>query len=186
MLVFSGGVTRPTHPFQSEAQSYLNLALSNNLIPSRLRFHTYTEDFALDSFQNLLFSIMRFHEVALASGMGGGGVGTASIGKGSTMGMVIPNRDANGKPRRNTWPEKITVVGFEMKRARFVELHRAALRWPKERFEYIGVDLADEENREQAAEGEVSRSVCSGILTRTEANQPHPALFHPLSIQRTR
>jgi hypothetical protein len=148
MLIFSGAVTRPTHPFQSEAQSYLQLALSNNLIPPHLQRRAFTEDYALDSFQNLFFSIMRFHEIALAA---------PTSANADTNTAVVGIRNANRETRRNTWPEKITVVGFEMKRARFVELHRAALRWPKERFEYIGVDLADAEKREQAAEGEVSR-----------------------------
>ena len=152
MLLFSGAVTRLTHPFQSEAQSYLQLALSNNLIPPHLQGRAFTEDYALDSFQNLFFSIMRFHEIALAAQTSANtDTNTAAVGIG----------DVNRETRRNTWPEKITVVGFEMKRARFVELHRAALRWPKERFEYIGVDLADTEKREQAAQGEVSRG---GVL----------------------
>lgn len=69
---------------------------------------------------------MRYHELAIAAG------------------------------KSPSWPEKITIVGFEMKRRRFVELHRAALRWPQDRFHYIGVDLADREKSEQAAQGEVS------------------------------
>jgi hypothetical protein len=155
MLLFSGAVTRLTHPFQSEAQSYLHLALSNNLIPPHLQGRAFTEDYALDSFQNLFFSIMRFHEIALAAQTPANtDVNTAVVG--------IGNGNGNGRTRRNAWPEKITVVGFEMKRARFVELHRAALRWPEERFEYIGVDLADTEKREQAAEGEVSRGAVFG------------------------
>lgn len=63
-----------------------------------------TEDHALDSYQNLLFSIARFHEYT------------------------------------GRYPTKITIVGYEFKRARFTDLHRAALRWPIEQFQYIGVD----------------------------------------------
>ncbi|KAG8775270.1 hypothetical protein FRC12_001585 [Ceratobasidium sp. 428] len=64
LLVFSGGQTRkPTH--LTEAQSYLSLALASNLLPSSPTTsftRATTEDYALDSFQNLLFSIARFKE----------------------------------------------------------------------------------------------------------------------------
>jgi hypothetical protein len=77
-----------------------------------------TEDHALDSFQNFLFSIARFHEYT------------------------------------GRYPEKITVVGYEMKRRRFTDLHRAALRWPLDKFDYIGVDPEGEEGI-LAQQGEV-------------------------------
>lgn len=51
------------------------------------------------------------------------------------------------------FPEKITVVGYEMKRSRFVNLHRAAIRWPLNKFQYIGID--PEEDMANASEGEV-------------------------------
>jgi hypothetical protein len=35
------------------------------------------------------------------------------------------------------YPRSITVVGFELKRQRFQELHRVALRFPPERFYYV-------------------------------------------------
>ncbi|KAB5595988.1 Cytoplasm protein [Ceratobasidium theobromae] len=65
LLVFSGGQTRkPTH--LTEAQSYLSLALSTGLLPLSASSGPFeratTEDFALDSFQNLLFSVARFRE----------------------------------------------------------------------------------------------------------------------------
>lgn len=52
-------------------------------------------------------------------------------------------------------PSKITVVGYEMKRQRFVSLHRKALRWPEDRFTYVGVGL-DPKDDPEAWEGEVS------------------------------
>jgi hypothetical protein len=102
----------------TEAESYLRLALLSNLLqtlsndppshqthPAVLPFQRATsENHALDSFQNLLFSIARFHEYT------------------------------------GRWPEHITVVGYEMKRRRFEELHREALRWPASRFTYVGID----------------------------------------------
>jgi hypothetical protein len=122
VLIFSGGVTRPSSPSQSEAQSYLRLALDSGLLMNRTHI-AFAEDYALDSFQNLLFSVARFHEVV--SG-----------------------------PYR--WPEKITVVGFEMKRRRFEELHRKAIRWPSSKFRYVGVDVVDEAARAEGWKGEVS------------------------------
>ena len=95
----------------TEAQSYLNLANSADVFRSPVPFlRVTTEDHALDSFQNLLFSIARFHEYT------------------------------------GHYPTKITVVGYEFKRPRFIELHRAALRWPVQRFHYIGVDPQDPHN----------------------------------------
>ncbi|KAG6812541.1 hypothetical protein H0H92_002310 [Tricholoma furcatifolium] len=103
--IFRGGQTRAAST-ATEAESYMRLALAADV------FHTgsapflraTTEDHALDSYQNLLFSIARFHEYS------------------------------------GRYPTKITVVGYEFKRARFTELHRAALRWPLANFHYIGVD----------------------------------------------
>ncbi|THH26675.1 hypothetical protein EUX98_g7517 [Antrodiella citrinella] len=105
LVVFSGGQTRQNST-TTEAESYLRLASQTGTFgaqPGLFRRAT-TEDHALDSFQNLLFSIARFHEYT------------------------------------GSYPELITVVGYEMKRRRFTELHRAALRWPAERFHYIGID----------------------------------------------
>ena len=38
------------------------------------------------------------------------------------------------------YPEQISVVSFGFKQRRFVELHRAALRFPRDRFVYVGID----------------------------------------------
>lgn len=85
-----------------------------------------TENYALDSYQNILFSLARFHEVT------------------------------------GRYPVQVTVVGYEMKRRRFDELHRAALRFPTTHFEYIGIKPpTSEEESESASIGEVS------ILLRT-------------------
>ena len=59
------------------------------------------EEFALDSFDNLLFSICRFQQVT------------------------------------GRYPEKIIVTGFPFKEHRFVNLHREAIGFPRDRFEYI-------------------------------------------------
>jgi hypothetical protein len=79
-----------------EALSYLSLANALSLLPSQLPVNgdgstksqlplgrrATTEEFALDSYENLLFAIARFKEVT------------------------------------GRWPERVTVVGYGMKRRR--------------------------------------------------------------------
>ena len=97
-----------------------------------------TEDHALDSFQNLLFALARFHEYT------------------------------------GRWPARVTVVGYEMKRRRFEELHRAALRWPAERFVYVGIDAEDGADAATAKQGEVRRDVVHPLFS--------PSLLPPLFL----
>jgi len=108
LLVFSGGETRAVSGPQTEAQAYYHVADAMNLWQaddgSSVRARTTTEEFATDSFENLLFSIARFREVT------------------------------------GEYPRKITVVSFSFKRRRFETLHAHALRWPADRFAYVGVD----------------------------------------------
>ncbi|WVW78758.1 hypothetical protein I302_100719 [Kwoniella bestiolae CBS 10118] len=78
LLIFSGGATRlPPSPPLPEAISYHNLAHALDLLPSTpispsdgeskaplsLNLRAATEEYALDSYENLLFSIARFKEV---------------------------------------------------------------------------------------------------------------------------
>ncbi|KAF7984264.1 hypothetical protein HWV62_16108 [Athelia sp. TMB] len=132
LLIFSGGQTRAGST-TTEAESYLRLATSSGLLPPSpsTHFRATTEDHALDSYQNLLFSIARFHEVT-------------------------------GK-----WPTHITVVGYEMKRRRFEELHREALRWPTSRFDYVGIDAEKDGKAAQAGEVKVSIAPWQMVLSRT-------------------
>ncbi|KAF8513466.1 hypothetical protein JB92DRAFT_2721381, partial [Gautieria morchelliformis] len=90
----------------SEGELYPCLAIKSNVFHTGfLTFkHATSEEHALDSYQNLLFSIARFHEVT------------------------------------GSYPENITIIGFEMKRRCFEQLHICALRWPKDRFTYVGID----------------------------------------------
>ncbi|KAJ7690658.1 hypothetical protein B0H17DRAFT_583014 [Mycena rosella] len=116
LVIFSGGQTQPTST-TTEGESYLRLALNAGLFESDTFNRATSENHALDSFQNLLFSIARFREY------------TAS------------------------YPHKITVVGYEMKRARFKDLHRTAIRWPESKFSYLGIDPLDGDNS-RAQDGE--------------------------------
>ncbi|KAL1942133.1 hypothetical protein VTO73DRAFT_6663 [Trametes versicolor] len=120
LLVFSGGQTRPSST-TTEAESYMRLAHVSDLLPTlgpSALLRATTENHALDSYQNLLFSVARFHEYT------------------------------------GRWPARITVVGYAMKRRRFTELHRAALRWPEARFAYVGID-AEGEDAVSAQQGEL-------------------------------
>lgn len=112
----ASGATRShlTSPL-SEASSYHRLAAARGYLrPSAgdegtalsVAARATTEEYALDSYENLLFSIARFREVT------------------------------------GRWPDKITVVGYGMKRKRFEQLHRGAIRFPAARFRYIGIDDA--------------------------------------------
>jgi hypothetical protein len=49
------------------------------------------------------------------------------------------------------YPEAITVISYDFKRQRFVDLHREALQFPKERFGFVGTPAPDPE---KAGQGE--------------------------------
>ncbi|EEB05193.1 hypothetical protein SJAG_00190 [Schizosaccharomyces japonicus yFS275] len=109
LLVFSGGQTRLHAGPLSESQSYYRLSMQIDSTHSPER--RTTEEFARDSYENVVFSIARFHEIT------------------------------------SRYPEKITIVSFEFKRERFVSLHREAVRFPLENFQFIGInpDIVTEE-----------------------------------------
>jgi hypothetical protein len=125
LLVFSGGETRLAAGPRTEGGSYFELAAARGLITDSLTNRTTTEIGALDSYQNLLFSILRFHELT------------------------------------DTYPERVTVVSYEFKRKRFEELHRAAIGWPAERFDFVGIDpeWKEEKEKEEVTKGEYENAV---------------------------
>jgi len=65
LLIFSGGETRSIAGPLTEGSSYFRVADAMELWPegSTVRARTITEEFATDSFENLLFSLCRFKEV---------------------------------------------------------------------------------------------------------------------------
>eukprot|EP00899_Mesostigma_viride_P000113 jgi/Mesvir1/10101/Mv06974-RA.1 len=64
MLLFSGGQTRPGTGPRSEAQSYWQAADARGWFGfPYVRERAFAEEFARDSFENLLFSLCRFHEL---------------------------------------------------------------------------------------------------------------------------
>ncbi|MGA2483735.1 MAG: hypothetical protein ABSF92_11540 [Candidatus Acidiferrales bacterium] len=105
LVVFSGGQTNAAAGPRAEAQGYWLIAERLQLWASKdVRSRSTTEDFARDSYENLLYSICRFWECT------------------------------------SRYPTRIRVYGWKFKRSRFTDCHRAAIRFPLEMFEYIGVN----------------------------------------------
>ncbi|CAA7259181.1 unnamed protein product [Cyclocybe aegerita] len=154
LLVFSGGQTKLVSS-TTEGESYLRLAQIAGILPDQTHSLPFgratTESYAMDSYQNLLFSIARFHEFT------------------------------------GHFPTKITVVGYEFKRPRFMELHRTALRWPEAKFEYLGVD-PEHDSGTNAVEGELQNGYLpytqdkygchSTLLDKRRQRNPY-SRFHP-------
>ncbi|KAI1812551.1 FolC bifunctional protein [Poronia punctata] len=107
VLMFSGGPTREETRL-SEARSYANLAAANSyfdLVCEEIaRERVLCEENALDSYSNVLFSILQFW---------------------SSYGV---------------WPKTLTIVSHAFKRARLVDCHCGAIRFPLERVRFVGVD----------------------------------------------
>ena len=82
-----------------------------------------TEEFAKDSLENLLF---RYNSI---------------------RDTIIFFSICRFKEVTGAYPYHITVVGFAFKQRRFIELHRHALRFPSNRFDYIGIDPVDDQDR---------------------------------------
>jgi hypothetical protein len=142
-LVFSGGDTKRSKTSLSEATSYHNLALANDLFGHSLSLapRIFTDDNATDSFQNVLFPIVAF------------ALHTAKY-------MKVEEAQDQGLEESHKFPKHLTVVGHEFKRRRFEELHLTAIRWPKDSawFKYVGIDPPMEmEKRFEALNGEMLR-----------------------------
>ena len=56
------------------------------------------------------------------------------------------------------YPDHLLVIGYDFKHERFADLHRAALRWPDQRFTFIGTPALT------ANAQEVSTAVCADYL----------------------
>ncbi|KAJ2747509.1 hypothetical protein GGI20_000498 [Coemansia sp. BCRC 34301] len=104
LLLFSGGKTRVEAGMYSEAQGYWAAADRMGWLTKDVYRRVATEEFARDSYENVLFSIARFREIT------------------------------------GNYPDRITIVGFDFKRERFLNLHLRALKYPKIRFNYVGIN----------------------------------------------
>ena len=83
-------------------------------------------------------------------------------------------RELTGKVPRN-----LTVVSYEFKRERFARDHRAALRWPEDRFAFVGTPAASPERETSSARSEVAVRAafakdpygCAGALGKKRAGR---------------
>ena len=66
-------------------------------------------------------------------------------------------REITGK-----YPERVVIVGYEFKRARFVDKHRAATGYPLERTHYVGLPAPDEVEAAAGEANTVAALVASG------------------------
>ncbi|OLL24082.1 hypothetical protein NEOLI_003126 [Neolecta irregularis DAH-3] len=64
LVIFSGGQSRKDAGMRSESQSYWELAKTRGLLDKFNKTSVFIEEFARDSFENLLFSVCRFYELA--------------------------------------------------------------------------------------------------------------------------
>lgn len=107
ILIISGSKTRPEVD-KSEAQSYLDLCVSNSFwnitTPEEAKERILLEEQALDSFANVLFSLLKFWR------------------------------------KTGHFPEKMTIVSHGFKEDRFMELHIPAIRFPKDKVVFFGID----------------------------------------------
>lgn len=80
----------------------------------------------------------------------------------------------------------VTTIGFGMKRERYEDVHRAAIRWPLDSFDYIGID--NEGNTDEAYSGEKLYGLepfkkdlygCRGVLLEKRKKRNPYRRFHP-------
>lgn len=50
------------------------------------------------------------------------------------------------------YPERLTIVGYGMKAQRYDAVHRASIRWPSDRFRYVGIDNEGDTSRDYEGE----------------------------------
>jgi hypothetical protein len=93
------------------------------------------------------------------------------------------------------YPAKVTVVGFSFKAPRFRDLHRAAVRFPIDRYEYIGIDppmmqMMQGGSEEEAgssspdaakARAEQAEAARAALLASEQTNSYRPFLSDPYS-----
>ena len=122
LLVFSGGQTRKTAGPISEAASYYLMSSALYKNEPAMYKNIVLEEFARDSFENVLFSICRFKEFT------------------------------------GRYPLSISVIGFDFKGERFMDIIRHALQFPIDSFNYFGLkpDTSLGFDYDRAASGEQS------------------------------
>lgn len=135
-----------------------------------------TEQFALDSYQNLLFSICRFQECVHSTAIKQTSATCVRLNR-----LLVLSKRVTGR-----YPSRITVIGFGMKRARFTDVHRAALKFPLSSFTYVGIDDSGETGQSYIGEKEFGlkpymRDVygCKGLLIQKRRTRNPFRRIHP-------
>ncbi|OAP59020.1 hypothetical protein AYL99_06317 [Fonsecaea erecta] len=161
ILVFSGAPTKPDKTPLTEGEGYLNVALEHDLFgfdtspPSpSLRQRIFIDRYATDSYQNILCSLIQFplfvqqlqsRRPPQATTIPSPRPPLLSQGGASTLISTTPPEDDGEKQAyyqaiKPTFPTKLTVISHAFKRARFLDLHLPALRFPLESTVYIGIN----------------------------------------------
>jgi hypothetical protein len=199
LLVFSGGQTRPTS-LQTEAESYISLALSSDLkLPTFPGFnftdhvephHKITAD-GNEIMGSVGHGAQANAGVATSPGLLGVRMTTENFALDSYENLIFGiarYREFTGR-----YPQRITIVGYGMKRARFDELHSKAIRWPIKGFtggqrKYLYVPFDDEGDVHLQYEGEKLKAFslferdmygCHGALKKKRMDRNPTRRFHP-------
>ena len=130
LLVFSGGQTRPGQPPLSEGTSYWQIA----------DVYAWFASPSSGMLQAICFMFQRVSDLSSYASVRARTL-TEEVSRDSLENLLFSIARFRGTTGR--YPEKITVVGFAFKGPRFVDLHRAAIRYPESRFSYIGIDSPD-------------------------------------------
>lgn len=138
LLLFSGGETRPEAGPKSEALSYYEAAEALGWFGHpHVRRRAVLEDHARDSLENLLFSLCRFRE---ASERYPYKVRETPARDHLYLSILLYLSPSLCRTLHLSPSPQVTVVSFGFKRRRFTDLHRKALRFPRHRFHYEGID----------------------------------------------
>ncbi|KAL2441365.1 hypothetical protein ABEF95_014286 [Exophiala dermatitidis] len=134
MLVFSGGATKVGKTGKSEGQGYLDVAIERNLFgletsPPTLRPRMFVDQFATDSYQNILFSIIQF-PLFIREGYNDPPGAGVLVSSSTTNATDLPEC---------LYPTKLTIISHRFKRSRFLDLHLPAMRWAGQTT-FIGID----------------------------------------------
>lgn len=100
---------------------FQNLCIARDLFgqetnPPTLRKRIFAEEWATDSYQNVLLSLIQYPQFRRS---------------------IHPDQ---GLDVRIAWPDKLIIISHDFKRSRFMELHVPTIQPPSAKVEYIGID----------------------------------------------
>ncbi|KAI9278291.1 hypothetical protein BDA99DRAFT_491753 [Phascolomyces articulosus] len=129
VLIFSGGQTRAEAGPRSEGQSYWMIAeaLEKNNIETESQNENENENETENNVTNNINNNSILSRMLVED--------HARDSYENVLFSLCRFYEMTGE-----YPSRVTIVGFEFKRKRFQDLHMHALRFPIDRFEYIGID----------------------------------------------